>query len=86
MANNFNLLRSLYLLLLTSFCLHVSLKRNINFVHEISGAKYNELRKFLSQNIFARKRNDENFHTNYLELQLTVTKIKQITVCEGFRE
>ena len=24
--------------------------------------------------------NDQNFHTNYLELKLTLTKIKQITV------
>ena len=31
MANNFNLLRSLHLLLSTNFCLHVSLERNINF-------------------------------------------------------
>ena len=61
MANNFNLLRSLHLLLSTSFCLHVSLKWNINFVHEISHVKYKAFRKFLGQTIFVRKRINENF-------------------------
>ena len=30
--------------------------------------------------IFSAENNDQNFHTNYLELKLTLTKIKQITV------
>ena len=60
MANNFNLLCFLHLLLSTSFCLHVSLKRNINFIHEISRAKYNTFRKFSGLNIFVRKRIGEN--------------------------
>ena len=67
MANNFTLLHSLHLLLSTSFCLHVSLKRNINFVHEISHVEYNAFIKFSARNTFGRKRNDNNFHTNYLE-------------------
>ena len=61
MANNFNLVHSLHLLLSTSICLHVSLERNINFVHEISHVKYNAFRKFLGLNIFGRKGYDKNF-------------------------
>ena len=61
MANNFALLRSLHLLLSTCFCLHVSLERNINFVHEISRVKYNAFGKFSAQNIFSIKRSDEKF-------------------------
>ena len=34
MPNNVTLLRSLYLPLSTTFCLHVSLEQNIKFVHE----------------------------------------------------
>ena len=61
MANNFTLLRPLHLLLSTSFCLNVSLERNINLVHEILRVKYNTFRKFSPRNIFAAKRNDEKF-------------------------
>ena len=80
MANNFALLRSFHLLLSTSFCLHVSLEWSINFVYEILLMKYNDLRKFSARNIFVRKRNDEIFHTNYLEFKLTQTKIRLIMV------
>ena len=74
MANNFNLIRSLHLLLSTSFFLHVSLKRNINFVHEISYVKYNALRKFLPRNIFVRKRNDENFAHKLFGIEINANK------------
>ena len=62
MVNNFTLLRSLYLLLSKSFCLHVSLERNINFVmHEVSRVKYNKFRNFSARNSFLTKRIDDNF-------------------------
>ena len=80
MANNFTFLHSLHLLLFTSFCLHVSLERNINFVNEILRLKYNAFRKFLAQNIFVRKHNDENFSHKLFGMKLMQTKIKQFTV------
>ena len=61
MANNFTHLCSLHLLLSTSFCLHVSLEQNINFVHEISLVKYSAFRKFSARYIFVKKRNAEKF-------------------------
>ena len=76
MANNCTLLRSLYLLLSTSFCLHISLEQNINFVHEFRTWNIIYSVNFLSQNILVRKRNDKIFNTNYLPLNLTPTKIK----------
>ena len=76
MANNFNLLRSLHLLLSTAFCLHVSLKRNINFVHEISRVKYNAFRKFSAQNIFGRKLNDKNFSHELFGIEINTNENK----------
>ena len=80
MANNFALLCSHHLVPSTSICLHVSHKRNINFDYEVSRVKHDAFRKFSAQNIFISKRNDEIFHMNYLEMKLTQTKIKHITV------
>ena len=76
MASNFNLLCSLHLLLSTPFCLHVSLERNINFVHEISHVKYNASRKFLRRNIFVRKRIAENFSHELFGIEINVDENK----------
>ena len=71
---------SLHLLLST---LHESLKgtRNMTFLHELWAWRNHMFRKLVTQTSFSRKRNDENFHINYLELKLTWTKMKQIMVC-----
>ena len=76
MANNFNLFRSLHLLLYTSFCLHVSLKRNINFVHEISRLKYNVFKKFLPRNIFVSECNGENFSHRLFGIEIKANENK----------
>ena len=76
MANNFALLRSFHLLLSTSFCLHVSLERNINLVYEISRVKYNAFRKFSAQNIFVRKHNDQKFSHKLFEIEINVNENK----------
>ena len=80
MANNFTLLRPLHLLLptcvCTSFCLHVSLEWNIKFVHEISRIKYNAVGKFSAQNIFIRKRIDENFSHELFEIEINANENK----------
>ena len=83
MANSFNLLRFLHLLLSTSFCLHVSLEQNINFVHEISHVKYNAFRKFSGQNIFIRKRIDNNFSHELFGIEINANEIKQVMVSLG---
>ena len=76
MINNFTLLCSLHLLLSTAFCLHVSLERNINFVHNISLVKYNAFRKFLARNIFVRKRNDDNFSHELFRTEINANENK----------
>ena len=76
MAYNIALLRSFHLLLSTSFCLHVSLQRNINFVYEISLVKYDAFRKFSARNIFARKRNDENFSHELFGIEINANENK----------
>ena len=65
MANNFTLLCSLHLLLSTSFCLHASLERNINFVHEVLRVKCNAFKKFLAGNIFVRRNYDNFSHKSF---------------------
>ena len=62
------------LLLFPSFCLHGSLKRNINFVCEISGVKYNAFTKFSAQNIFVSKCNDENFWRELFGIENSVNE------------
>ena len=80
MANNFTLLRSLHLLLLsTSFCLHVSLEWNINFIHKISSRDNFWCKIFSLENVTKRI-----FRTNNMELKLTQTRIMQFTVCVGY--
>ena len=64
------------LLLFTSFCLHVSLERNINFIHEISHMKYNAIRKFLGQNIFIRKRIAKNFYPELFGIEIKANENK----------
>ena len=59
-----------------SFCLHVSLERNINFVHEISRVKYNAFRKFSARNIFVRKRNDKNFSHELFGIEINAHENK----------
>ena len=80
MANNFTLLGSLHLLLSTSFCSHVSLERNIKFGHEFRTWNIMPSVNFLSRNIFFRKRSDNNFSHKFFGIEITQTKIKQITV------
>ena len=76
MVDIFTLLRSLHLLLSTSFCLLVGFEWNINFIHEILCVKYNTFRKFLAQNIFVRKRNDENFSHELFGTEINANKNK----------
>ena len=59
----------------TSFCLHVSLERNINFVHEISHVEYNAFRKFSGQNIFVRFM-EEKFSHKLFGIEISVNKNK----------
>ena len=73
---NFNILRSLHLLLSTHFCLHVSLERNINFAHEISRVKYDVFRLFSGGNIFVRKRIDKNFSNELFGIEIHANENK----------
>ena len=67
---SFSSLATVYL----SFCLHVSLKRNINIVHEILHVKYNDFRKFSEQNIFITKRNEKNFSHKLFGIEINANE------------
>ena len=74
MANNFNLFHSLHFLLLsTSFYLHVSLERKFNFVnlsHELFGIELTRMKiKRITVNCFPRRRNPCTYNGECWELK-----------------
>ena len=70
--------------ILSNLCLHVSLEWNIDFIHEFCAWNRMPSENFQHE-IFSSENITTNvFHTNYLELKLMLTKIKQITIkCTG---
>ena len=76
-VNNFTLLCSLHLPLSTTFCLHVSLERNID--HEFRAWNKKPSKNFRHE-IFSSENMTTIFCTNYFGVEINANENKQITV------
>ena len=71
-----SLLFALFTCYCLHLCLHVSLKQNINLIHEISHTKYNTFRKFSAQHTFVRKHNNKKFSHKLFGIEINAKENK----------